>query len=240
MVTPAVYAAVSLLLASVLSASGALVIVFGDDRHDAWRRYLTPLAVGVILGAVFLHLLPRIVVNFGLTPGRGLLAVGGVVGSYAIETAVHRRFRDREFEAFSVTLVVGDGIHNVVDGIVVASSYVVSVPVGIASTLAVVIHKLPKELGDFGALLAAGVDEWRAVEINVLTNLAAFAGAGAALLLAGVEGAIGVLLPLAVGNFLYVAVADLLPEMRDEDAASSTQLAGVCVGVAAMYAITLV
>ena len=237
--TPPAYAFLSLLLASVLSASGALLIVGAEERLDDWQRYLTPLAAGVMLGAVFVHLLPRVAADYGFSRTTGLLAIGGVLGSYAVEEAVHGRYADREVEPFSVTLVVGDGIHNVVDGVVVATGYYVSVPVGVASTLAIVLHKLPKELGDFGALLEAGVDEWHAVGANVLANLGAFVGAAAVVLLSGVEGSLALLLPLAAGNFLYVAAADLLPELRDGDS-GLVRIGGVAAGVAAMYAITLI
>lgn len=230
----------SLLLLSVLSASGALLIAFAGGRLDAWQRYLTPLSAGVILGGALIHLVPHFAAEFGFSQRAGLLAGLGVVGSYALEEIVHRRSRHREFEAFSATLVVGDGIHNVVDGVVVATGFYASFPVGVASTVSVAVHKIPKELGDFGALLQAGIDEWRAVGVNVLTNLFGFAGAIAVIQFATVEGVVAVLLPLAIGNFLYVAGADLLPEVRDSDAATTTQLGALLVGIGAMYGITLV
>lgn len=230
----------SLLLLSVLSASGALLIAFAGGNLDAWQRYLTPLAAGVIFGGALIHLVPHFAAEFGFSQRAGLLAGLGVAGSFVLEEAVHRRSQHREYEAYSATLVVGDGVHNVVDGVVVASSFYASLPVGVAATLSVGIHKIPKELGDFGALLQAGIDEWRAVGINVLTNLFGFAGAVAVIQFATVERVVAVLLPLAIGNFLYVAGADLLPAVRSGDAVTGTQLGALLVGIGAMYAITLV
>ncbi|MBP1985541.1 ZIP family metal transporter [Halolamina salifodinae] len=230
----------SLLLLSLLSASGALLIAFAGGNLDAWQRYLTPLSAGVIFGGALVHLIPHFAAEFGFSQRAGLLAGLGVAGSYVLEEAVHRRSRDRKYEAFSATLVVGDGIHNVVDGIVVASGFYASPSVGMAATLSVGVHKIPKELGDFGALLQAGIDEWRAVGINVLTNLFGFAGAVAVIQFAAVEGVMTVLLPLAIGNFLYVAGADLLPEVRAGSAATTTQLGALLVGIGAMYLITLI
>jgi zinc and cadmium transporter len=205
------YIVASLLVASLLSASGAVLIVFGSDRLDEWEHYLVSLSIGAILGGAFIHLVPRYAEDFGLTQAAGLVIVLSIVGSYALGEAVHWHcHRHCEFEAFSVTLVVGDSIHNVLDGIIVSSSYYAPLPVGIAATAAVMLHKVPKEVGDFGVLLQGGVPRWRAVEVNVLTNVFAFLGAGAVIFLADVRGVIELLLPLAIGNFIYVAGADLL------------------------------
>lgn len=148
--------------------------------------------------------------------------------------------RECEIAAFSVSIVVGDSVHNVIDGVIVASSYFVSIPVGVATTIAIVLHKVPKEVGDFGALLQGGVSKWRAVAVNVLTNLFAFAGAGAVVLFADVTGVIEVLLPVAIGNFVFVAGSDLLPELRAGNSNATVQLVIILVGVAIMYSITII
>lgn len=229
----------SLLIASLLSASGALIIVFGEERLDVWKRYLTSLSVGAIFGGAFVHLIPQYAAGFGFTQLAGLVVVLSLVGSYALEEVVHWHcHRHCEFEAFSVTLVVGDAIHNVIDGIIVASSYYVSLLVGVAATLAIMFHKVPKEIGDFGVLLQGGISKWRAVEINVLTNVFGFAGAIGVIVFSGVGGLIGFLLPLAIGNFVYVAGADLLPEIRTEESNSLLQLAIILGGIGIMYGIT--
>jgi zinc and cadmium transporter len=112
--------------------------------------------------------------------------------------------------------------------------------VGIAATVAIMFHKVPKEIGDFGALLQGGISKWRAVEINVLTNVFGFAGAVGVILFSGVEGLIGALLPLAIGNFVFVASADLLPEIRQDSGNPLVQLVIILVGVGLMYSITFV
>lgn len=235
------YILASLLVASVLSASGALVIVVGGERLDDWTRYLVALSVGAIFGGAFIHLIPRYAAAFGFTQRAGLVVVLGLVGSYVLEEVVHWHCHRRcEFEAFSVTLVVGDSIHNVIDGIVVATSYYASLPVGIAATLAVMLHKVPKEVGDFGVLLRGGISKWNAVGVNLLTNVFGFAGAIGVIVLSGVEGVVGLLLPLAIGNFVYVAGVDLLPEIRTERANTARQLAVILLGIGLMYAITIV
>lgn len=164
-----------------------------------------------------------------------------VTGSYALEEAVHWHCHRRcEFEAFSITLVIGDSIHNAIDGIIVASSYYVSIPIGIATTIAVMFHKVPKEIGDFGVLLQGGISRWRAVEVNILTNVFALAGAIGVIFLSGVQGVIGVLLPLAIGNFVYVTGADLLPEVRSAESTTAVQIIVILVGIGVMYLLTFV
>lgn len=230
----------SLLFASVFSGAGALVIVLSKGRLDRWKRYLVSLSVGAIFGGAFIHLIPRFAREYGFTQSAGLLVVLAVFGSYALEEMVHWHcHRDCEIEAFSVSLVVGDSVHNVIDGVIVASSYYVSIPVGIATTIAIVLHKVPKEVGDFGALLQGGISKWRAVAVNVLTNLFSFAGAIAVIVFADVSGVVEVLLPIAIGNFVFVAGSDLLPELRTKGGRSSVHLAIILVGVAIMYSITI-
>ncbi|MFB6134659.1 MAG: ZIP family metal transporter [Halanaeroarchaeum sp.] len=231
----------SLLIASVFSGVGALVIVLSRDRLDAWKRYLVSLSVGAIFGGAFIHLIPRFARDYGFSQSTGLLVVIAIFGSYALEEVVHWHcHRECEIEAFSVSLVVGDSVHNVIDGMIVASSYYVSVPVGVATTIAIVLHKVPKEVGDFGALLQGGVSRWRAVAVNVLTNVFSFGGALAVIVFADVSGVVEVLLPVAIGNFVFVAGSDLLPELRERGGRSGIHLAIILLGIAIMYAITLI
>ncbi|MFB6132035.1 MAG: ZIP family metal transporter [Halanaeroarchaeum sp.] len=186
-------------------------------------------------------MIPRFAAEFGFTHSTGLLVASGLFGSFGLEEVVHWHcHRECEVEAFSVSLVVGSSVHNVIDGVIVASSYFVSIPVGIATTVAIVLDKFPREVGDFGALLQGGVSKWRAVQVNVLTNLFSFGGTIAVILLADLSGVIGNLLPIAIGNFVFVAGSDLLPEMRSTEGRSSVQLAIILVGVAIMYSITLI
>ena len=119
---------------------------------------------------------------------------------------------------FAYTNLVGDGLHNFIDGLIIGASYIVSVPVGIATTIAVVLHEIPQEIGDFGVLIHAGFSKGKALALNFLSAVAAILGAVVALWLSGaVEGLEMVLIPLAAGGFIYIAGSDLIPELHKEN-----------------------
>ncbi|MFB6204086.1 MAG: ZIP family metal transporter [Candidatus Nanohaloarchaea archaeon] len=235
---PWVYATGSILAASLLSGVGALLIVFYEEKLDNIKSYLVALSIGAIFGGAFIHLIPKYAEQYGLTHATGLFIALSLLGSHTLERIIHWHCHDWcNIEAYSFTLVAGDSIHNVIDGMIIAGSYFVSVPAGIATTLAVMFHKVPKEVGDFGALLHGGIDRWRAVGINVGTNVFGLLGAGAVILLADVQGFIAVLMPLAIGNFIYVAGSDLLPEIQDTG--SSRELLLIATGIGLMYGVAL-
>jgi zinc and cadmium transporter len=138
-------------------------------------------------------------------------------------------------------ILIGDGVHNVIDGIIIAASYLASIPLGIATTIAVALHEIPQEIGDFAVLVHGGFSKWRAIGYNFLTALTAFAGAGITIYLAGsVDGINHILLPFAAGGFIYIAGSDLLPEIKDETdrLASAIQMAAFIIGILLMYALT--
>jgi zinc and cadmium transporter len=133
----------------------------------------------------------------------------------------------------------GDGVHNFIDGLAIASSFLVSVPVGLSTTIAVVFHEIPGEIGDFAILLHAGYSKKRALFFNFLSALTAVAGAILALLGQQYFGSLNVfLLPFAAGNLLYIAGSDLIPELHREEGfrKSVLQLIAMVAGIAVMYA----
>ena len=131
----------------------------------------------------------------------------------------------------------GDGIHNLIDGLIIGASYLVSIPVGITTTLAVILHEIPQEIGDFGVLLHGGFSKKKALLLNFATALTAVLGA----ILALVIGSHSVhlttfLIPFAAGSFLYIAAADLIPELHKETNTKKSflQLIMLILGIAVM------
>jgi len=138
--------------------------------------------------------------------------------------------------------LVGDAMHNFIDGMLIASSYLISPSIGIATTLAVALHEIPQEIGDFAVLLFSGFTVRRAALLNLISALVAFLGAfvvfSASSTLPNVA---GFLLPVAAGNFLYIAGADLMPELHKETRLSRAflQLIAILSGLGIMQLLTL-
>lgn len=232
----------SLVATALLSGIGALFLALNDEKTQALTPYLISLSAGTIFGGVFIHLVFKLANNVGYTRLTGLLVLAGLAGSLVLERVVHWHChnQDHHIEAFSYVLVAGDAVHNILDGILIASSFLVGTSAGIASTIAVMAHKIPKEAGDFGVLVESGFSSRKAVGFNIGISIFMFIGAGTVFALsAASQGINSFLLPLVVGNFVYIAGADLLPRFK-EDEDILLHLAMFSLGIAVMYAIPFI
>lgn len=230
---------IALFATSILSALGALFLGLSEERTEKLTPYLISLSAGTIFGGVFIHLVFKLANNFGYTRQTGLLVLGGMFASLLLERAVHWHCHNEEdhAEAFSYVLLAGDSVHNILDGILIGSSFLAGNPAGIAATVGVMLHKVPKEAGDFGVLVHSGFSRMKAVLFNISISLFMFLGAGFVLVLSTVTQSLSVyLLPLVVGNFVYIAGSDLLPRFKTDD---SIFLHSVMfsLGIAVMYLI---
>jgi zinc and cadmium transporter len=144
--------------------------------------------------------------------------------------------------AFAYTNLIGDALHNFLDGVIIAGSYLVSVPVGMATTLAVMLHEIPQEIGDFSVLIHGGFTRQKALWLNFLTALSAVVGAALTLVLAErIEGLVSWLLPLAAGGFIYIASADLIPELHKDATTKRSlgQILAFIIGIGVMASLLL-
>lgn len=232
----------ALLATSILSGLGALFLGLSKEKTEKLTPYLISLSAGTIFGGVFIHLVFKLANNLGYTRETGLLVLGGMFLSLLLERTVHWHCHnnDHHVEAFSYVLLAGDAVHNVLDGILIASSFLVGLPAGIAATAGVALHKVPKEAGDFGILVESGFTRTKAVLFNVGISLFMFIGAGVVLGLTSLAGNMNAyLLPLVIGNFVYIAGSDLLPRFKTEDNIWLHSLM-FSTGVAVMYAVPYV
>lgn len=235
--------AIALGLTSLLSAIGGFFLFISKDKIDNLVEYLISLSAGTIFGGVFIHLIYRLANPIGYTRETGLLVMAGIAFSLVLERTVHWHCHNQEVheEPFSYVLLVGDGVHNVLDGILITTSFLASSSAGIASTVAVAAHKIPKEVGDFGVLLEGGFSREKAIGANILVSIFMFLGAGIVLALSTVTGNIvALLLPLVVGNFIYIAGSDLLPRFKESDTHIAPHLIMFGIGTAIMYAIPFI
>jgi len=216
-------ALVSVTAVSLLSLVGAALLL-----GRGWVQSLLPLliamAAGALLGDTFLHLLPHAVAEAGgvftTTIAYGVLA--GLLGFFFIESVLHWHHHGEDvhdhgpggIHSFGWMNLIGDGLHNLIDGMLIAGAWLVGPEAGLATTIAVALHEIPQEFGDFGVLLHAGFSPRRAIVLNLLSGLTAVVGGLFVLLTAGDQGMADLLVPVAAGGFLYIACADLVPEMR--------------------------
>lgn len=241
-----VYTLVSVGIVSFLSLIGALLFLTGDAFIGPLITYSLAVSSGVMLGSVFFDVLPE---SIALFPDGALgVTLGGFIGFFALEKLLswhHHTQGDHHEEGndekpVAMLTLLGDGIHNFVDGVVIASGYLVSVPIGISTTVAVVAHEIPHEMSDFLVLLHAGLPKSKALLYNFFSALSAVAGACVVLFFSlRVESLGRYLLPFAAGNFLYIAASDLVPELLKKRrlSVSITQIALLVSGV---FIITIV
>ncbi len=218
-------------LASVISSVGGLaggVLLLANERlAQALSRHLVSFAAGVLLAVTFLDLLPEAVEGFDEPAGAFRFALLGVVVFFIIERIIssihrHQHVFDQTDDYGGLAnarplVILGDTIHNLLDGIVVAVAFIASLPIGLATATSVLLHELPHEIADFTILIRSGMARRRVLAINILSALVAPLGTVMAYVFAtNITGIQLPLLALAAGNLLYIATADLLPLLLHE------------------------
>lgn len=245
MVSLAVYVFGSVLLVSLMSLLGIAALGMDDAFLHRTVFYLVSFAAGTLFGTAFLHLLPHAAEQHVFDVRTGLYLLSGVVLLFLVENYVHwhheHRLPQTDVQPFSYMILLGDSVHNIIDGVIIAAGYLASIPLGVATTIAVMLHEIPQEIGDFAVLIHGGFSFWKAVLYNFVSALTALIGAGVILYITGSVGGINrVLLPFAAGAFIYIAGTDLLPELRQEDEQTITllQMAVFALGILLTYALT--
>lgn len=235
----------AILIVSLLSLAGVLTLTFSRDILKNSLLILISFAAGALLGDAFLHLLPEFVEEqggFPISASLGLL--GGVLAFFVLEKVLHWHHShiaaEEVLHPVAITNLIGDALHNFVDGAIIAGAFLTSAKLGVATTVAVAFHEIPQEIGDFGILVHAGLTPRRALFLNFITALTAVVGGVATLVAASfVEGLETALIPITAGGFVYIASTDLIPELHKEPEAGKSllQLAALIIGVALMWAL---
>lgn len=213
------FALLSTILVSSLSlASAASLLLLKKQLHKIIHLLLA-LAAGTLIADAFFHLLPESVEVLGAELSLQVTFLA-FLGFFFIEKILgwHHCHKDHcEVHSVAYMNLLGDSIHNFIDGMIIAASFAVSWEIGLGATLAIILHELPQELGDFGVLLHAGLSKKQAITFNFFVSLFAILGVIVGQQLFAVsENIIHYLLAIAAGGFLYIATADLLPEIRAE------------------------
>ena len=248
MIQEFLYALISVIAVSLMSLIGIITLSLNSKRLNKIVLYFVSFSVGALLGDVFIHLLPEIVEENGFGINISTYILLGILVSFVMEKIIHWRHchhptTKEHPHPFAVMNLIGDFIHNFIDGLIIGASYIVSIPVGIATTIAVVLHEIPQEIGDFGILLHGGFSKSKALFLNFVTALSAVLGAIISFLLASrVEGSLIFLIPFAAGNFLYIAGSDLIPELNKSEFTiwkSILQLLTIILGILVMASLLL-
>ncbi len=243
------YTIISVLIVSVLSLVGILTISINHKRLDQIIHYLVSFAVGSLLGGAFVHLIPETIAKTGnLSIFTAIHISFGILIFFSLEKFVRwRHCHNIDCDEHSTHLVpmnlFGDALHNFIDGLIIGTSYLVGIPVGIATTLAVAFHELPQEIGDFGVLLQGGLSKRKALLFNYLTALTALIGGILAVMIGPrVFMFVDALIPITAGGFIYIACSDLIPELHRNDKPSQSLLQILCIilGIAVMIGLKII
>lgn len=235
----------SVVVVSLISFVGVFTLLWREEELKPFLFVLVSFSAGALFGDVFLHLFPETVSDGGFTPGSAFWVLAGILLFFVLEKFIHWRHchipqEHRHIHPFAITNLVGDGIHNFIDGMIIAGSYLVSLPVGFATTIAVALHEIPQEIGDFGILLQGGIRQKKALWLNFISATTSILGAVIVLIL-GTEHSLGIfIIPFTIGGFLYIAGADLIPELHKETNPTNSliQLFSFMAGIFIMYLLT--
>ncbi|MDO8510098.1 MAG: ZIP family metal transporter [bacterium] len=249
------YSIGSALIISLIAMVGVVALALRERFLRRIIFVLVSLSVGVLFGDVFIHLLPKLAEEDYLVSGTPYI-LGGLLVFFILEKFMRWRHSHGEdiselahqaeevrAKPIGAIVLVGDGVHNFIDGVIIAGSYMVSVELGIATTLAVALHEIPQEIGDFGILLHAGFRKTQALFFNFLSALFVVLGVFLALLAGSAlkEDFIFSTIAIAAGGFIYIAGSDLVPELhKTSDLKKSLiQLISILTGFALMALLTL-
>ncbi len=212
-------------LGSIGALIGGLILLSKEKLALKISHFLASFAAGVLLGAAFFDLLPE-AAHEGEELGINVFswALIGIIVFFLIERSIHwfhhhEEFHEHKKESKSTIplIIIGDTVHNFVDGIVIAATFMISAPLGIVTALSVAAHEIPQEIGDFGLLLHKGLSRKKIILVNVLSASVAILGALLTYFLGNVlEPYLPILLALTAGFFIYIASSDLIPEIHYE------------------------
>jgi zinc and cadmium transporter len=213
-----IYTLISVFIVSLISLIGVFTLALDKNKLYKYLIYFVSLSAGTLMGDAFIHLIPEAYKKTASLQV-SLWILAGIFLFFVLEKVLHWRHCHEEPCAdhphpFSYVILAGDAMHNFIDGAVIAASFIVSIPVGIATTVAVIFHEIPHEIGNFASLLYGGFSIKKALVYNFLSALVAIAGAVFVLMISTNIDLTEILIPFAAGGFIYVAGTDLIPELH--------------------------
>ncbi len=222
--TPLIQSIVAVGAVSLVSLIGIATFSLKESLLRRALFLLISLAAGALLGDAFIHLIPEAFASGAPPLLISLLIVGGILTFFVLEKFLHWHHSHGEEEYSPLhkhihpighLVLISDVVHNLIDGLIIGTAFLVSPGVGIATTIAIALHEIPQEVGDFALLLHAGFSRGKALVMNFVSALSAFIGLGLAFGFAsGDQTFVPLIAAFAAGNFIYIALADLVPELQ--------------------------
>ena len=244
------YSFLSVLVVSLISLIGIFFTFFvKDSKMKKSLFFLVSFSAGTLLGGAFIHLLPEAIEKAnGFTFNISFGVLIGIFAFFILEKFIHWRHchiptSKNHPHPFTYMNLVGDAFHNLLDGFLIASAYLVSVPLGISITLAIIFHEIPQEIGDFSVLLSGGFSKKKALLLNLLSALFSVLGMGIGLAFSGIINNFELwILPITAGGFIYVAASDLIPELKKDTLPKKSllQFLGIFIGILVMFLLKII
>jgi zinc and cadmium transporter len=236
---------ISTFLVSIISFIGILTFFVKEKLLGKILLLLVSLSAGALIGGAFLHLIPEAMAEFASDKVFIYVLIGFIL-FFLVEKILHWRHCHIEkcrVHTFAYMSLWGDCMHNFIDGLIIAAGFWTSIYLGIVTTLAVAIHEIPQEIGDFGVLVYGGFKKIKALFLNFICALTAiFGGVFGYFLSSYIDSSIKFLLAFAAGGFIYIAASDLIPELRKETKLKNSLLNFMVfiIGILMMYAIKFI
>lgn len=213
------------LIGSVISLIGGILLLLKEKFALKISHFLASFAAGALLGTAFFDLLPEATEHMeelGVDINLPLWTLLGVLAFFLLERFIHHHHSHgraaEEKKSVIPLVIIGDIVHNFTDGVAIAATFLINIPLGIVTSLAVAAHEIPQEIGDFGLMLHKGLSRKKVLLINFYSALAAIAGAVLTYIYReSVESLLPVILAVTSGFFIYIALANLIPEIHNRD-----------------------
>ena len=238
---------VASIVVSLISLIGILFLLVNEKTLNNILFILIGFATGGLLGGAFFHLLPEALEKSSNPTLTFLYVILGFIIFFILERYIHWRHCHKEgkcdVHVVSYLSLIGDSVHNLIDGMIIATSFQVNINFGLITTLAIILHEIPQEIGDFGVLVYGGFSKLKALFYNFLSALTAIIGVFIGYFLTtSIHNFSSVLLPIAAGGFIYIAASDLVPELHKEPDLKKSTLAVTTfiLGIVLMYALKLI
>ncbi|MFA6533728.1 MAG: ZIP family metal transporter [Patescibacteria group bacterium] len=236
------YIILAIALSGFLGLSGGLLLLWQENRAKRISGFMVSFAIGAMLVAVFTHLLPELINGSPKVETSLILVLLGILIFYLLEKLLivyHCHENDEcEVHTSSTLIIISDTIHNFLDGTIIAGAFLVDFRLGIITTLAVLFHEIPQEISDFAVMLHNQMKPGKIIFYNLLSAAGSLVGGLFVWFLKGeVQSLSLILIALATGNFIYIALTDLVP-MTNQDRGTKNTLIHFLVlllGLAVMY-----